>query len=191
MNLISIHVSTMTSKELKNRITNALMTHSHALDPYLINKINQMLETIEVRSYMDIDEQTYNVTNIGTRKPKYKYPLSNAIVERFENDSKGLASTDSKVIYICSNVHNIELLEVVIHELCHITNKDISYCSQHNKFHHEFNSHIQEFYLTNPTTRFTRSKKRDITNYVNDYYKTNFDTNNVSTSMMKIMKIIE
>ena len=177
----------ITTSQLNEKFNKALDKYSGEMDQHIISNMNTMLKTIKIKSYADIDEETYDIVCIGTRKPKYQYPLSDSLLTRFENDCNGFMSADKTSIFVCSEVNDKELLQVVAHELCHIKNKDMEYNTKKEIFDSEFNSHIQEFYLDKPKSRFTRSNKRKIVEHINEQYKTKNSENDVDVKLMRIL----
>lgn len=151
--------------------------------------MQKMLETVEVKNFCDIDRETYNSLKFY-RIRKYQSPLDREVVEKIENKIYGsTSSTTTNKIFVASNISEIQLLNTLVHELCHLhTNtKDIPYIGKKNIFHHEFTSNVNEWYLSNPHYPLTRKRKREIADNINELYNTKFKASKITPEMMVII----
>ncbi len=166
------------SKEIQYSINKAFS--EIMVDQYIYQKMKTLFQIIPIKYFLDMDIQTYNDTyNINTTNTSN---YTSEQIKFMEDDMYGCVSSDYKIIYISSTIFGYELLHTIIHEMCHIINKNT-----YTTFSDEYCSYIHEIYLTNPFRPITRSINKILTKNINKQYNTSSIYTDITTNMMALI----
>jgi hypothetical protein len=166
-----------------NAINEARSTNN-VVDITMLNYLEKILNNYNIQTFARIDKLTYEYAVNYAKDlhpdcvfPEYSYPLPDDVYMLFDSLYSGWS--DDKNIYISDRLEGIELLKILIHEITHVNNSaNSTYSTQHEQYYHEFNAELQEWYLTNPSKRFTRGEYVKLEQTILDKYDVDETANN-------------